>query len=77
MKSPAHEKWVSTDKLIELVERMLDLHKQLAAAKVPEDKTRIQRQIDATDKQIDQLVYDLYGLTADEIQARMARPSVT
>jgi outer membrane lipopolysaccharide assembly protein LptE/RlpB len=28
----------------------------------------IQRQIDATDRQIDQLVYELYGLTDDEIK---------
>ena len=26
------------------------------------------RQIDATDRQIDQLVYELYGLTDDEIR---------
>ena len=32
------------------------------------DKTSIQRQIDATDRQIDQLVYELYGLTDDEIR---------
>ena len=31
-------------------------------------KSLIQRQIDATDKQIDQLVYELYGLTAEEIR---------
>lgn len=28
----------------------------------------IQRQIDATDRQIDQLVYELYGLTEEEIR---------
>ena len=28
----------------------------------------IQRQIDATDRQIDQFVYELYGLTDDEIR---------
>jgi len=56
------------DKMVKLVERMLDLHKQLAAAKVPGEKTRIQRQIDATDKQIDNLVYDLYNLTNEEIE---------
>ena len=33
----------------------------------PDDKTRLQRQIDATDQQIDLLVYDLYGLTEEEI----------
>jgi len=31
-------------------------------------KFAIQRQIDATDKQIDQLVYELYGLTDEEIR---------
>jgi len=46
---------------------MLALHPQLAAAKTPQDNTQLQRQIDATDKQIDQLVYRLYGLTDDEI----------
>ena len=30
--------------------------------------TALQRQIEATDKQIDQLVYQLYGLTEDEIR---------
>lgn len=30
-------------------------------------KELLQRQIDATDCQIDQLVYELYGLTEDEI----------
>jgi hypothetical protein len=28
----------------------------------------LQRQIDATDRQIDGLVYELYGLTDDEIK---------
>ena len=31
-------------------------------------KTALQRQIDATDRQIDNLVYELYGLTDDEIK---------
>jgi len=47
---------------------MLDLHKQLDAANTAHAKTAIQRQIDATDRQIDQLVYKLYGLTEDEIR---------
>ncbi len=55
-------------RMISLVDRMLDLHKKLAAAKIPDDKTKIQRQIDTTDKQIDKLVYKLYGLTEDEIK---------
>ena len=52
----------------DLVDRMLSLHKQLDAAKTPVDKTAIQRQIDATDRQIDQLVYELYDLTDYEIK---------
>jgi hypothetical protein len=32
------------------------------------EETALQRQIAATDKQIDQLVYDLYGLTEGEIR---------
>jgi len=43
------------------------LHEQLAAAKTPTAKTALQRQIDATDGQIDRLVYALYGLTEEEI----------
>ena len=56
------------DKVVSLVERMLNLHKQLDKAKNPNDKTRLQREIEATDRQIDQLVYELYGLTEDEIK---------
>ena len=41
---------------------------QFDAAKTPTDKTAIQRQIDATDRQIDNLVYELYDLTDDEIR---------
>lgn len=55
------------DKLVALVEKMLTLHQQLAATKTPQDINLVQRQIDATDKQIDQLVYTLYGLTDEEI----------
>jgi len=56
------------DQMVELVEGMLQLHAGLAAAKTPDEKKTLQRQIDATDRQIDQLVYELYGLTDDEIK---------
>ena len=54
--------------MVELVDRMLDLHQQLAEAKTPQTKTVLQRQIETTDRQIDELVYELYGLTEDEIK---------
>jgi hypothetical protein len=52
--------------MVEMVEQMLALHKQLASVKTPDDKTRLQRQVEATDQQIDQFVYELYGLTDKE-----------
>jgi predicted type IV restriction endonuclease len=55
------------DRMVLLVEQMLALNKQLAEAKTGHDTTFIQRQIDATDRQIDRLVYELYGLTEEEI----------
>ena len=48
--------------MVALVERMLALHRKLAAATVPPDKDLYRRQIEATDRQIDRLVYELYGL---------------
>lgn len=45
----------------------MDLHKKLAAATIPADKDLYQRGIEATDKEIDALVYELYGLSEEEI----------
>ena len=56
------------DRMVELVEQMLDLHKELARATIPQTKTVLQRQIDTTDRQIDRLVYELYELTEEEIK---------
>jgi hypothetical protein len=47
---------------------MLKLHKDLPKAKTPHEAEALQRQIAATDCQIDRLVYELYGLTEDEIR---------
>jgi hypothetical protein len=63
------------DRMVALVERMLDLHKKLAAATIPADKKLYQRQIEATDAEIDALVYELYGLTEQEIAIVEGRAS--
>ncbi|MCD4823039.1 MAG: N-6 DNA methylase [Phycisphaerae bacterium] len=55
------------DRMVELVEGMLGLHRRLADARTPQSQELVQRQITATDKQIDNLVYELYGLTEEEI----------
>ncbi len=46
---------------------MLSLHTRHAAEKQPQRREQVQREIDATDRQIDALVYQLYGLTDAEI----------
>ena len=56
------------DKMVSLVEQMLKLHKDKAGARLGQEKAVLQQQIEATDVQIDRLVYDLYGLTEDEIK---------
>jgi len=66
------------DQMVALVERMLSLHQRLhprpappnpnSAPPTPDEKNILQRQIDTTDRQIDQLVYELYDLTDNEIK---------
>jgi hypothetical protein len=56
------------NKIASLVDSMITLHKQLANAKSATQKEIIQRQIESTDAAIDHLVYELYGLTKEEIK---------
>jgi hypothetical protein len=55
------------DKVVSLVDSVQSLHRKLAEAKSAAQKDVVQRQIEATDAQVDRLVYDLYGLTDAEI----------
>jgi len=54
--------------LVEQTAAGVDLHKRLAAEQVPHVKTALQRQIDATGRHIDARVYELYGLTVEEVK---------
>ena len=56
------------DKMVNLVENMIISQKRLIEARTPQEKESLQREIAATDRQIDQLVYELYGLTGEEIK---------
>jgi hypothetical protein len=56
------------DKMISLVEKILTSHKSLSIAQTPQEKERLERQIQVTDRAIDSLVYDLYGLNDEEIK---------
>jgi len=68
------------DKMVELVTRMMELKKQQARAPLPvrartqtgkkqspSAKQLLDQKLAITDQQIDALVYELYGLTREEI----------
>ncbi len=54
-------------KMVSLVERMLSLQKQ-PTARTPQEQEMVKREIESTDRAIDKLVYELYGLTEEEIK---------
>lgn len=54
--------------MVALVSQMLALHKSRAEAKTQANTDVYERQIRAVDESIDQLVYELYGLTEEEIK---------
>lgn len=47
---------------------IVDSLRAISTSSTPQEKQNLQRQIDAADKQIDKLVYELYGLTEEEIK---------
>jgi type I restriction-modification system DNA methylase subunit/predicted type IV restriction endonuclease len=55
------------ERIVDLVDTMIKLYEKLSTSRTAHEKTVIQRQIGATDRQIDRLVYELYGLTEEEI----------
>ncbi|MCK9592957.1 MAG: Eco57I restriction-modification methylase domain-containing protein [Methanoregula sp.] len=55
------------DRMVSLVTQMLDLNKKLQDVRLEQERTMLSRQIEATDGAIDKLVYELYGLTDEEI----------
>ena len=59
--------YFACNRIVQLVEQMLNLHQRLTEAQTPPAKKMIQQQIQATDRQINQLVYQLYELTDEEI----------
>ena len=68
------------DKMVGLVETMVKLPRDLPKAKTPHEREIVKRQVAATDRQIDALMYDwsnsgkcrptaqLCGLTEDEVR---------
>ena len=62
----AYKEITDHNRLALLVKQLLALHKQ--TPRTPQEKESLQREIEATDKKIDQMVYELYGLTEEEIK---------
>ncbi len=57
---------VLQNKIVSLVEKMLSLRKQ--SSSTPQENEIVIREIEATNRQIDYLVYELYELTGEEIK---------
>jgi hypothetical protein len=58
---------VTHDQIVNTVKILINLGSRLHLARTDQERTVFARQIEATDKQIDKLVYELYGLTKEEI----------
>ena len=56
------------DRLVALVEKMLALTPKLRGAASESEKASLQNAVTTTDAEIDRLVYELYGLTEEEIK---------
>ncbi|MGP1511586.1 MAG: TaqI-like C-terminal specificity domain-containing protein [Treponema sp.] len=54
--------------LIKLVDQMITAQEQLGSAISDSDKKFLQQRVDILDKQINTVVYGLYGLTEDEVK---------
>jgi len=56
------------DEICRLADFMQSATRKLALVRTDHERTAIQRQIEATDREIDRLVYQLYGLTELEVE---------
>jgi type II restriction/modification system DNA methylase subunit YeeA len=54
------------DSIVKLVQRFEDHRESYRSGKCDEESLR--REIESTDREIDRLVYELYGLTEEEIK---------
>ena len=55
------------DEIVKLVDNMLQLHQQKQSSTLPEQVQQLEQRIAYTDDKINEKVYALYGLSAEEI----------
>ena len=65
------------DAIERAVVQVIGFHQELAAAKTGRQRTQLQRQLSAREARIDELVYELYGLTNPEISVVESTKVVT
>ncbi len=58
----------SQQQLIDLVEKRINFEKKMQASNTPNERKILQQQINLSDKKINELVYELYDLTEEEIK---------
>ena len=56
------------EQIKELTAKMVEQHKNLKAAKIPEERIKFQQQIAVLDQKIASLVYQLYDLSDEDIK---------
>jgi len=56
------------NEITSLVDQILKLNQERSSAKLPSQREQLQRTIEHTERKIDELVYELYGLTEEEIE---------
>lgn len=54
------------DKLVSLVDRVLELHKKKSSIPPSAERENIEHEIAVTDEKIDEIIYGLYGVTEEE-----------
>lgn len=55
------------EKMVQMVDQMMAAKEQFMAANTDRDRNYYERKCSGLDRQIDQLVYELYGLTTEEV----------
>ncbi len=56
----------SHQRMVDLVQRMIDLHAAAASARTAHEQSRVERQLRLTSDLIDDLTFQLYGLASEE-----------
>jgi len=56
------------DTIVSLVDNLLNLNKELQSTKLDTQRQQLQRAIDHAENKIDELVYEFYGFTEEEIE---------